>query len=396
MDRLTCGLFVIILITPLIVWFVNNDENISATEKRELLQQPSIISFNHLINAYPNQFERYFNDQFGWRDQLVYYHNLLKLRLFDISPNIWVIAGLDGWFFFNDHGSYQDYLPSYLLDELHLERYVQILIDRSDWLESMGSHYLVLPIPNKVDVYTEYLPARIGQYKKTGQYDQLVRKLKKNGQFELFVDVKASLMEAKQSHQVYFKSDTHWNEIGVAAVYAQMAKRLAKWFPKIKPLNVSSTNEGEKYSGDLVHMLNLQQSIYETKSSVQWKPQCNVKVEKQYNLIERLDDYQNMPKPYYPTTGGCAKGENKALVIHDSFGEYLRPLLSQHFETVIYSPYIEFNELIPLIELEKPDVVIDMRVARNFKSLLQSNSELKLKIMHSNGIPKKRVKTLDL
>jgi len=57
-------------------------------------------------------------------------------------------------------------------------------------------------------------------------------------------------------------------------------------------------------------------------------------------------------------------GFGKALVFHDSFACSWYPFLGQHFKEVVYIWHYEWDR--PLIEREKPDVVIDEILERFF------------------------------
>ena len=108
--------------------------------------------------------------------------------------------------------------------------------------------------------------------------------------------------------------------------------------------------------------------------------------------ITEFGDFSARPAKEHPVVSGCPHQKHKAIVIHDSFGLLLRPLLSQQFGTVIYSHYMEFNDLVKLIEFERPDVVIDLRIARNFQSLFEYDQKLEEKTLVLNRHKLKNLK----
>ena len=165
------------LTAPLLKWGISDDLEASSTEKRRLAQRPVFRGGDDSFSGYINQFEDYFNDQFGFREKLVFFHNLIKYKLFGVSATNWVIPGKEGWLYFNERGDYKDYLPAYLYDEIHLELITQVLETRRDWLASLGSRYLVVPVPNKADIYGEYLPSRVQKYVSRSRYDQIIETL---------------------------------------------------------------------------------------------------------------------------------------------------------------------------------------------------------------------------
>ena len=378
-----CVLFMLGLTVPLVEWWVSEDQAISIAEKRQLAQRPSWSANDKSKNEYISEFEVYFNDQFGFRDKLVYFHNLLKYKFFGVSSTNWVIPGKQDWLFFNDGGNYKEYFPAFLFNEDYLEQVTQLLETRRDWLETLGGYYLMVPIPNKADVYDELLPHRIKKYKSQSRYDQIIDYLVANDRFRDFIDSKKILLSAKNQTQVYLSTDTHWSEDGFKAVYEQIIEHLIPYFPGIEPLEIRSDREKPRaIFGDLAAMMNLQSVFPETTSSLIWSKRCKIKEEKVYQQITEFNEFIALSPDEYPVISGCPDKNTKAIVIHDSFGILLRPLLSQHFGTVIYSNYMEFNDLINMIEFEKPDVVLDLRIARNFQSLFEYSENLEDRMLH--------------
>ena len=75
------------------------------------------------------------------------------------------------------------------------------------------------------------------------------------------------------------------------------------------------------------------------------------------------------------TESGCPERELTALIIHDSFGVFLRRYFNGHFKRVIYSSLMKLDHpsLQELIRRENPDIVLEVWVARNFGRTLVPN-----------------------
>jgi hypothetical protein len=71
---------------------------------------------------------------------------------------------------------------------------------------------------------------------------------------------------------------------------------------------------------------------------------------------------QQGDKESWPSLTRNERASGKALVFGDSFSKAWHPFLGQHFQEVIYLRQTAWN--LPLIEREKPDVVIDEMLER--------------------------------
>ena len=107
-DNVLILTFVVGLFLPLL-WTHNRD--VSDIEKRKLATFPELKFDQKTITQFPSKFEKFFNDHFGFRDQLaqIYYLSSLMLKS-SSNPN--VLIGKSDWMFYisgNDGNSLEDY-----------------------------------------------------------------------------------------------------------------------------------------------------------------------------------------------------------------------------------------------------------------------------------------------
>jgi hypothetical protein len=67
-------------------------------EQRTRVARPSLREGTR----FPDQFDAYFRDNFGWRDRVIRWHHLFKYRALGQSPVSDVIVGRDGWLFYSN------------------------------------------------------------------------------------------------------------------------------------------------------------------------------------------------------------------------------------------------------------------------------------------------------
>ncbi len=178
------------------------------------------------MENFPKRFEKYYKDHFGFRNKIVKIHNFISYFLFKVSPSPQVIIGKEDWLFLTVSDKKHGEWGSTTFDELTLAKFSQVLKDRELWLHSIGSHYLYLPIPNKSTVYQDYLPDLLRRYRGETKYEQVTNYLTTKSDFSHWLDTKKLLEAKKNTLQVYFKTDTHWNYDGAYEVYLGIIEHL--------------------------------------------------------------------------------------------------------------------------------------------------------------------------
>lgn len=383
-SLLVAGVFIFSLLLPLLIYVFSSDMTLSVAEKRKLKPFPEFSWEYESLLEFPKEFDAYYQDHFGLRDALIIFHNSIRLDIFGISPSPMVMKGTDDWYYYIGAGEIAaDYYGMKQVDVNQLDEYNQVLNDRRDWLASMGIRYLFVPVPNKINVYAENLPGRIQKMSGMTFNEQFSKYLNSVGNESLFVDVGALLTQNKKRHQVYFRTDTHWNHRGALDTFNQIIRQLQDWFPELKEIVENEIVRKEvTHTGDLLYTMHMENQIAEVVNTIELKSVCSASIYR-----KKLPDILYKALPWYadekdlPFEGGCRDKGLTALVINDSFGAYLRPFFDARFKRVIYSKKYDFNNLQALISTLRPDVVIDERVSRNLNKALVHDSGLETKVV---------------
>jgi len=373
--------FVMLISIPLISSLLTRDEEMSKAEKRRLAPLPELAFSKTSFQKFPTEFEKYYNDHFGFRSQIVKLHNYAICSIFKVSPSTAVTVGKEDWYFFNS-GAIHDYFGLTKFSQHKLAKFAQVLKDREAWLDSLGIRYLFIPVPNKSSVYGEYLPRRVTRSAGSSKYEQITSYLKNSSDFDHWLDTYKILTDKKEDLQVYFRTDSHWNHDGVYFVYRELIERLAKWLPELSPIAMKKEKKWVKdYSGDLVILMNLRGIITEKAPAENIQRKCKPRALKRLDWMQQWNQYKDVQKNRLPVENGCDENQYTALIIHDSFGRFLRPLLSQHFKKIIYVNFFNFELIKPLIQHEMVDVVMDLRVSRNLQKALIFDEELEQTVL---------------
>jgi len=361
-DNLLIVTFVIGLFLPLVL---THDRKESATEKRKLAEFPELKWEHQTMLKFPSQFESFFNDHFGLRDQLTQVYSLYSIILKN-SSNPKVLIGLDDWLFYvnpAEGNSLEDYRRNDPFTPEELRSWKIGLEAKHKWLKQQGIPYLFVVVPDKYSIYPEYMPEHIRQVGKQTRLDQLVEYMKDSEVTVL--DLRPTLLAAKQQGQLFYKTDTHWNDFGAAIAQHEIIRTIQKVYPNLtpnlNPINYSWQDFGliEYKSGDIANMLNISYFLKEMVPELRKPlPRCDKQI------VEKHPEDQ-MKATFFTD---CRLDAPRALIFRDSFFIALQPYISQYFANTVYVwewPDIKLIE--KYMQTNQPNIVIEARVERHLK-----------------------------
>ncbi|MGB5687493.1 MAG: hypothetical protein WBM35_16915 [Candidatus Electrothrix sp.] len=224
-------------------------------------------------------------------------------------------------------------------------------------------------------MYDEYLPDRIQGGRGTTFYEQFTSFLEREMLFKEFVNLYPVLRGNKQREQLYFKTDTHWSNAGALLAFHQIMKRCSDWFPEgIEDMTDEEiVREKVQFSGDLSRLMHQEKTVSEYVDVVRIADPCAQKRNIHPSPASQYVRGTNIPPSKLPFENGCSKKKLTALIVHDSFGRPLQRYFNERFKKVIYSQFTKLDELQSLILQERPDIVIEIWVARNLGRALAPN-----------------------
>jgi alginate O-acetyltransferase complex protein AlgJ len=380
--------FIIVISAPgITLFFTNGAEEIREREYRDPAEFPVLFDKHtgpiprpskSSLQSFPGNFETWFNDYRGLRGPLLAIHSRARMAglvgsgMAQLSighqGSSGVVVGSDGWLFLASKAVLRDYQRSRPLTVDELESWKQALNARRDWLAERGIEYLLVIAPNKGEIYSEYLPRALKPVNDVRRLDQVVEYCGGEDGVEI-VDLRQPILAMKSRHQLYDKTDTHWNALGAHVGYRAIMKAVAeklKGHPAL-PLESFQIEKRELQVMDLGRMLggNL------TEQGLALKP---LRLPGWQNAISQTTPENNqypLPKAscYIPTTNPQADRPN-IVILHDSFMRALAGFLNEHFQRVCYKQRAK-DRCGPfpaeLIERERPSMVIEEMVQRRLQ-----------------------------
>lgn len=329
-------------------------------EKRRHVPFPH-FSFKEL-NEFPKEFDRYYGDNFGFRDLLIKLNNTVRFSIFNVSPTKTVLLGKNNWLFHTGNHSVEFYQGTNLFSKLDLKRLALVYETRRKYLESLGINYYIFIPTNKESIYPEFYPDDIPRITKITRYDQVVDYLRVHTKLKV-VGPKQALLKEKHRGQLYRKSDGHWNSFGAYFAYQHLYETLHKDYPNIVQTPIDDFRLTIRYEeGELGRMLGLlfpvtfETPFLKARQIDPWFMQA-VKSKKKPLRIDRsrlIRGRNDLREDQIP----------KLLVYRDSFFIAITRFISRHFEQSVYYTTHKYQFDPITIEHEKPTIVIDELVER--------------------------------
>jgi len=354
-----------ILAAPLL-WFGRPDfAPVQAQANRRSTPPPG------LSIDWPQRFERWFNDGFGFRDALIYYGSRLQIARTGTPFNQKVVIGRDQWLFFDD--TFTRGRPHFVelrgmapLAESQLSRIVGNLVQVHRKLQACGIRFYFVMPPDKQTLYRD----KVGQVLPEGvttPADQVFERIRVADPGLEAIDLRPVLRQARAAltTDIYMRTDTHWNELGAFAGYQAIAGRLVADHvldsdPRAQ-LPAYTIRQTPFPGGDIaVNLLSL--SDYFEDHRVTLEP-----------LVPRSGRIDTASASA-ATAGSAAilaydnaAARGRMMIFHDSFGLYLLPFLAEDFARLVaVSGRIDGA----LIKANAPDAIVLETVERNLATLV--------------------------
>ena len=261
-KKILICLFVLSITLPnLLFWPFFAGQDSGTNEKRELAGFPEINLTS--LTDFPSGFEEYYNDHLPFKSFFVSLNNKIEMNVFRNTSVESVKIGKDKWLFYliskEGENSLADYQKTNIYSEEQCEDIAHRLERAGRFFKEQGAeqfHYYVAP--SKESIYDDYMPANIRTSKEEKSRIQVFAEYMKENDRSDFTYLYDELKEASERHQVYFKYDTHLNNIGAFVISQRMSEDV---LGKSVPENQVSIEKYGIFVGDLGEMISQEASL---------------------------------------------------------------------------------------------------------------------------------------
>lgn len=275
--------------------------------------------------------------------------------------SIQVIKGNDKWLFYasrTDGDVIADFEGRNKYTSLEMDRITESSLLMQNEMEKRNIEFAVLVVPNKENVYAEYMPEKY-VYSDLSRTEELVDYMKNRGVNIVFP--KEQLIENK-GLQEYYYYDTHWNQLGA---YVGVKETLLIWDINLPDISDRTIYSKELYNNfhccaedDLAKMVGLSNIFSDEKEY-----EINGTISTDWDLFESEQDDEKISHFH----NDMAINDAKIFLVGDSFRTSMVPSLREQFKDlyVVHRSYYS-NDMLDEIN---PDYLIVEYVERYSDSI---------------------------
>jgi hypothetical protein len=260
-----------------------------------------------------------------------------------------VLVGDNNWLVYTGEGDLQDYQK---LDAFTAEELLQLQVD----LDALSATYtergitlLIVIVPSKSTIYPERVPDQIPVIGSRSRLEQVMSSLRPSGT-TLLPDMRPALNSAKTERDIYYATDTHWNDYGAYVGYTVIMNELQKTYPELAPHPMLDF-EVMELGPESLDLSAIMGTALLTESKVNFVP-----------LYHPQTSYKNI------NVEGCnltfSHNPDKSLpdlvIYYDSFFFNVNTMLGEHFHNGVFVQHFTRGGLWNLswVDEQSPDVVI--------------------------------------
>lgn len=255
-----------------------------------------------------------------------------------------VLLGKNNWLFYKtelDGHPLWDYMGINHFTDEELAAIAANLVGMRDGFNALGVDFYVTALPNKEIIYEEYMPDTVARVDTVSRAEQLANYIWDNTDL-VYVYPKQALLDAKAEGQIYYQTDTHWNQKGAFVGMQQLMHEA--YGVEAKDLDsVSFDITSNDLAGDLA-------------------------------VIGGVADKYNIDTTYVFDADTADKAQYRdevALVVGDSFSGFLSTIAKGYYKEVHWIYTKDFT--MSMLDEYDADVVIWESVERYMETFLNVN-----------------------
>lgn len=304
-------------------------------------QQPELPWFTKVQNTLNSFTERLFG-----RTKLIAFNTELTSLLTGGTyiESTQVLLGKNDWLFYKtemDGHPIWDYMGINHFTEDELAMIAANLTQMRDYFENERDiDFFITSLPNKEVIYEENMPDTIARVNEVSRSEQVAEYMWANTDLT-YVYPKQQLLDAKDKYQIYYSTDTHWNQLGAFIGMQEVMKAAYGTFADIE--SVSFRVDSETFAGDLATIAGVTEDYSQDTVYVFEKESAD-------------------PAQYR---------DEVCFVVGDSFSGFLSTIAKGYYKEVHWIYTRDFT--MDMVDELQPDVIIWETVERYMETFLNEN-----------------------
>ena len=360
--------FLLFISFPAVNSIISIFPDIESTENRRLKRFKDVVDCN--VEEISDFLGQYLVDHISIRNRMIKFYNQLNIFIFRSSPvSIKAVVGKNGWYFMAGE-EIKTYNGTEPFTEKELEEFKNEMLRRKEIIEKNNARFLFAIVPNKSNIYPEFMPSHIIKANNKGYGKQLLEYLQQNNL--PVIDLYTPLINAKKQHETYYHTDNHWNDYGAFIASNEIINEIRRNDTRLTPLdtNTYKLQTVVEKPGNIAKMFSIENEITEY-NYVPTRKNGFVSVEKNQVKYKPTEGFV-YPEEYEFTRYTNNDSLPTVLIIRDSFGKKPFPYVSEQCKkcvTIFDAWHYGLNE--EIIKGEKPDVVLFLVIESNLKNIIK-------------------------
>ena len=252
-----------------------------------------------------------------------------------------VLLGKDGWLFYkatSDGTPLYDYMGINHFSEEELTKVYDNLVAIGDGISARGMDVIFMTVPNKEQVYSEYMPDTVDKINDKSRLDELTEYIESKGGLiadrYCYVDTSKVLRAYKDTYPLFYRTDTHWTECGSYLALMELRRAMDQ---RVTPIDEVVFTDKGGFVGDLA------------------------------KISGSRDEYSDVnPVIDASSINDDSTKDQVMLIIGDSFGDAMIHS-AKHFYKEVY--WVRLKEYTDELDRYEPDVVVVECVERYLSDL---------------------------
>lgn len=252
-----------------------------------------------------------------------------------------VLLGKDGWLFYKATGDgtpLYDYMGINHFSEEELAKVYDNLVAIGDGINARGMDVIFMTVPNKEQVYSEYMPDTVDKINDKSRLDELTEYIESKGGLIAdrygYVDTSKVLRAYKDTYPLFYRTDTHWTECGSYLALMELRRAMDQ---RVTPIDEVVFTDKGGFVGDLA------------------------------KISGSRDEYSDVnPVIDASSINDDSTKDQVMLIIGDSFGDAMIHS-AKHFYKEVY--WVRLKEYTDELDRYEPDVVVVECVERYLSDL---------------------------
>ena len=341
---LVCLVFLVVTFVPPIVT-ASGLVHPAAFENRPLTQRPPLTPEKLLHSETYKTLSDFLTDRIPGRDRAIRAREEISTSLFDETASESIVVGDDGWLFVAAP------LREPCVPDEEMARLRAELTTMKGLLEGAGKTFRLLVVPDKNIAYSQHVPARDRRPSCAAANSLALREA--IGGFEPGYSSVAD--RALQGPELYYHGDEHWNQRGALIAIPELIDALRPGLFDLSAYRI--VPDGEVRSDNLARF----------QGTARTEVADTVVVERP--TVDVVSSDTSTPGILHEKRSGAPLVPERVLVVHDSFGQALRPLASPWLADVTWFSVVAGRFDGPLLsrELAEADSVVVVVLERNLR-----------------------------